>query len=125
MVSKDPAEWGAYDRWNKAMCERYFNSELAHSPDYLDLDDTMLAEIAAKAEFGSHKGSFKIERKIPMLPFSKEVQRLEALKSSLALYRLVFGQPRQEELLAHLHEAMPNEKVEGFVKELAISLEPP
>ena len=37
----------------------------------------------------------------------------------------MFGQPRQEELLAHLHEAMPNEKVEGFVKELAISLEPP
>ena len=71
------------------------------------------------------EGSFKIERKIPMLPFSKEVQRLEALKSSLALYRLVFGQPRQEELLAYLHEAMPNEKVEEFVKELAISLEPP
>ena len=60
-----------------------------------------------------------------MLPFSKGVQRLEALKSSLALYRLVFGQPRQEELLEHLHEAMPNEKVEGFVKELAFSLEPP
>ena len=60
-----------------------------------------------------------------MLPFSKKVQRLEALKSTLALYGLVFGQPGKEDLLAHLHEAMPNEKVEGFVKELAISLEPP
>src|SRR5690606_17278456 len=33
------------------------------------------------------------------LPLAKEEQRLEDLKRSLAVYRLVFGQPRQEELL--------------------------
>jgi hypothetical protein len=39
-----------------------------------------------------------------MLPFSREQQRLPDLKASLAVYRLVFGQPRQEDLLSHLKE---------------------
>jgi hypothetical protein len=34
-----------------------------------------------------------------MLPLSRETQRLPALKEALAIYRLVFGQPRQEDLL--------------------------
>lgn len=45
-----------------------------------------------------------VERRVPMLPFSREKQRLPDLKASLAVYRLVFGQPRQEDLLAHLKE---------------------
>jgi hypothetical protein len=48
------------------------------------------------------KGGARVERRIPMLPFSREQQRLPDLKASLAVYRLVFGQPRQEDLLAHL-----------------------
>jgi hypothetical protein len=42
-----------------------------------------------------------------MLPFSREKQRLPDLKASLAVYRLVFGQPRQEDLLSHLKERDP------------------
>jgi len=42
---------------------------------------------------------WKIERRVPLFPLNREVNRLEELKHSLALYRLVFGQPRQEELL--------------------------
>jgi hypothetical protein len=45
-----------------------------------------------------------VERRVPMLPFSREQQRLPGLKASLAVYRLVFGQPRQEDLLSHLKE---------------------
>src|SRR5579872_3163553 len=45
-----------------------------------------------------------VERRVPMLPFSREQQRLPDLKASLAVYRLVFGQPRQEDLLSHLKE---------------------
>jgi len=47
-------------------------------------------------------GGAKVERRVPMLPYSKEVERLRQLKRSLAVYRLVMGQPRQEDLLAHL-----------------------
>ena len=60
-----------------------------------------------------------------MIPFSKEVQRFEVLKRGLALYRLVFGQPRQEELLAYLASSMPEEAIEEAAKTLPISLEPP
>jgi len=41
---------------------------------------------------------------LDVLPFSREQQRLPDLKASLAVYRLVFGQPRQEDLLSHLKE---------------------
>lgn len=45
------------------------------------------------------EGPWKIERRVPLFPLSREIAKLEDLKRSLALYRLVFGQPRQEELL--------------------------
>lgn len=44
-------------------------------------------------------GAHKIERCVPLLPLSREHERLEQLKRSLAIYRFVFGQPRQEELV--------------------------
>jgi hypothetical protein len=43
-----------------------------------------------------------IERYVPALPLSREAQRLKELKRTTAAYRLVFGQPRQEDLLAYL-----------------------
>jgi Helicase conserved C-terminal domain len=48
-----------------------------------------------------------VERRVPMLPFSQEQQRFPDLKASLAVYRLVFGQPRQEDLMSHLKERDP------------------
>jgi hypothetical protein len=47
-------------------------------------------------------GGVQVERRIPLLPLSREVARIERLKRQLAVYRLVFGQPRQDDLLAHL-----------------------
>ena len=47
-----------------------------------------------------------VDRKVIMLPFSKETDRYEDLKKSLALYRLAFGQPRQEELMHWLKETI-------------------
>lgn len=43
-----------------------------------------------------------IERHVPALPLSRDVDRLEDLRQSLAVYRLVFGQSRQEDLVAFL-----------------------
>jgi hypothetical protein len=50
------------------------------------------------------EGQAKIERHVPSLPLSREEGRLAQLQKSLALYRMVFGQPRQEELIAWLEE---------------------
>jgi hypothetical protein len=48
------------------------------------------------------KGDFKIRRYIPSLPLSRERAAFTRLRASLGVYRMVFGQPRQEELLAFL-----------------------
>jgi len=50
------------------------------------------------------EGPWKIERRVPLFRLSREINRLEDLKRSLALYRLAFGQPRQEDLLRLLRE---------------------
>ena len=71
------------------------------------------------------EGAARIERRVPVIPFSKEVQRFGVLKRGLALYRLVFGQPRQEELLAFRASSMSEEAIEEAGKTLLISLEPP
>jgi hypothetical protein len=50
---------------------------------------------------GSRTG-FKSERRLPMLPLSRETTRVDDRKQSLPLCRLIFGQPRHEELLEFL-----------------------
>ena len=50
-------------------------------------------------------GEFKVQRRVPLLPYSQEVQAFERLKRQLAAYRVVFGQPRQQELLGLLERA--------------------
>ena len=44
-------------------------------------------------------GGAVVERRVPMFPLSREVGKLEGLQRGIALYRLAFGQPRQENLL--------------------------
>ncbi len=71
-----------------------------------------------------YEGPAKVERRVPMLPFSRETTRLAWLKRSLTIYRLAFGQPRQDDLLAHLTRLIG----EGFdpqdMEELQIKLQP-
>ncbi|WP_417517899.1 DEAD/DEAH box helicase [Marinobacter sp.] len=47
-------------------------------------------------------GTAQIERLVPMMPMSREEARLDEALKILSLYRLAFGQPRQEELLGNL-----------------------
>jgi hypothetical protein len=70
-------------------------------------------------------GGARVERRVPLLPFSKETAHLARLKRGLALYRLVFGQPRQEDLLAHLAESLPADRLDELVAEWRIDLSPP
>jgi hypothetical protein len=70
------------------------------------------------------EGGAAIERHVPNLPLSRDVGRFEALKKSLALYRMVFGQPRQNELLAYLSTVVPKEQIAEVAERMRISLAP-
>lgn len=70
-------------------------------------------------------GGAKVERRVPLLPLSRDAVQFARLKRGLALYRLVFGQPRQEDLLAHLGERLAPEDIDRVVAEWRIDLSPP
>ncbi len=70
-------------------------------------------------------GTSTIERHVPALPLTREVNRLANLKRTLALYRLVFGQPRQEDLIGYLSARGISEgDVEALVDQLRVDLSP-
>ena len=58
----------------------------------------------------------KIERIVPMYPFSQDKAQYERIIKILSLYRLTLGQPRQEELIAVLNSSLPEtEKANLFM----------
>jgi hypothetical protein len=67
-------------------------------------------------------GGATVERLVPILPFSREVQKIRQLQRSVAVYRLAFGQPRQEDLMAYLERhCLAHGGLDGW----RLSLEPP
>lgn len=44
-------------------------------------------------------GQEAVERHVPLMPLSRDRQRYQQVRDALTLYRLAFGQPRQEDLL--------------------------
>jgi len=61
-----------------------------------------------------------------MLPFSREIELLKKLKESVAAYRLAFGQPRQDDLLAYLERLTKSDTLpQAELDALQIRLEPP
>ena len=71
------------------------------------------------------EGGAVIERHTPALPLSREAARLPALCASLAVYRMVFGQPRQDDLVEHLKRILPEGDFRSLSGDLSINLEPP
>ena len=71
-----------------------------------------------------YEGSVRVERRVPMLPFSREVTRLAWLKRSLTVYRLAFGQPRQDDLLEYLQNLVGAGMDGSMLSDLQIRLEP-
>ncbi|MDP9357005.1 MAG: hypothetical protein M3R02_17305 [Chloroflexota bacterium] len=74
--------------------------------------------------FWVYEGSARIQRHVPILPLSRDVERLARLRQSLAAYRLVFGQPRQEDLVAYLQDRVTPEDLAGLVERLRVDLTP-
>lgn len=67
---------------------------------------------------------YQIERIIPFYPFSRDRAKLSSLLKTFAIYRLVFGQPRQAELVEHLLTNIPDERISEIRKKLMIDLSP-
>jgi hypothetical protein len=65
-----------------------------------------------------------IERHVPALPLSRDAQRLQMLRRALVVYRLVFGQPRQDELLEYLMSQLTAEEAAQRLDEVRIDLGP-
>ena len=73
----------------------------------------------------SEEKSTMIERFVPIHKYSKDQNKYEQLKATLGLYRLTFGQPRQEELIEAFKESLlTNEEIETLRKTLLINLSP-
>jgi len=70
-------------------------------------------------------GPAKIQRHLPVLPFSRDAAAVSQLRKALAAYRLAFGQPRQEELLEFLSAGRTDEELCKLVEGLRIDLSPP
>jgi hypothetical protein len=64
-----------------------------------------------------------IERHVPNLPLSRDVIRHQGLRRSLAAYRMVFGQPRQDELVDYL-TSLTGEDAAMNAADLRIDLSP-
>jgi hypothetical protein len=64
----------------------------------------------------------RIERHVPVEPLSADQEKLDELVRLLGIYRLAFGQPRQDEFLAALQPEGPGPDAAA---ELSIDLSPP
>lgn len=71
------------------------------------------------------KGGAAIERHVPFLPLSRDADRYETLRKSLAAYRMVFGQARQEDLVELLLSRVPVTELAALLEELTMDLSPP
>ncbi len=66
-----------------------------------------------------------VERHILALPLSRELDRLQVLRDALAVYRLAFGQARQEDVIDHLLTRLGPDRAAALAAELRIDLRPP
>jgi hypothetical protein len=69
-------------------------------------------------------GPYRIERIVPMLPFSRDAATMPILRRTLAAYRLAFGQPRQEELVEYLQQRLSHDEITDLADQLRIDLSP-
>ena len=66
----------------------------------------------------------KIERFVPLYPYSRDIEKYNNMIKVLTFYRLTFGQPRQEELVEALsNEGFNKEEIDNL-EELIINLSP-
>lgn len=67
-----------------------------------------------------YPGTTQVQRVLMQYPLSKDIEKYDQLRSSLTLYRLTLGQPRQEDMV----EMLQRNKVDGLTV-ATIDLSPP
>jgi hypothetical protein len=70
-------------------------------------------------------GGASIERHVPVLPLSADADRARRVRRSLAVYRLAFGQCRQEDLVSYLSDTLDEDEIARVSEQLRIDLSPP
>lgn len=65
-----------------------------------------------------------VHRYVPALPLSRDRSHAEALQRAVASYRLAFGQPRQEDLLAYVATQVDEETLERLAADIRVDLSP-
>ncbi len=63
--------------------------------------------------------NIKIHRYVPLLPFSRDVEKYKQLLKVLTYYRLTFGQARQDELIDALHGCIDAEMMDKLMINLS------
>ena len=104
----------------------------ALAPEVTDPWDAVFEAAAAEDHHGLgdltpywiYAGDAHLQRCIMTLPLSRDEERWARLQDSLALYRLAFGQPRQEDMLAALERRGVTADGER-IAELKFDLRPP
>lgn len=66
----------------------------------------------------NNKNAVSIERVVPLIQYSQDIQRYESMLHVLGLYRLTFGQPRQEELMSGLNCNLKSEQINKMILNL-------
>lgn len=96
--------------WDELFAEAYLKEKTDYASDLIPYWGLKKTE-----------GMIKIERVVPMYPFSRDVTRYKRLMDILTLYRLTLGQANQEYLLESIFKNLnPNEDI----RELFINLSP-
>lgn len=67
----------------------------------------------------------RIERHVPVIPHSRDNARLQRMSKAVGMYRMLFAQPRQEDLLAHLLLQIGTSALDGLADRIVIDLRPP
>ena len=70
-------------------------------------------------------GDARIQRYSPVLPLSRDAARIDSLRQALTMYRMVFGQPRQDDLLDFILREVPEDRREDLAAALFVDLSPP
>ena len=92
---------------------------------YRFVDDEFAADGGLVPHWVFAEGDARIQRQSPVLPLSRDAEQVGALRRSLAVYRMVFGQPRQDDLLEFILREVPDSRMDELVAAVTIDLSPP
>jgi hypothetical protein len=70
------------------------------------------------------EGGATIERHLPFEPMSRDRERMASLRRALSLYRMVFGQSRQQDLVATLNARLSRAAIDELGAVLRVDLSP-